>query len=222
MGKQPDSLARMTGNRWGSDVPSGGAEARARLVDAAEACIERFGLSKTTLEDVARVAEVSRATVYRYVDNRDELMIAVLLRQLDQAIEQPLDEFLVDADTPEAFAVAVADMSAYLLTTIRTSPKLSQLLQQEGRGLSATIEGAATALFAEHADDMRPRLEAALERGLLRRDRSPDEIAEFVLRSVLSLLIVDGPVRRSPAEEREFLRSFLAPALLPVPVRHDA
>ena len=36
-----------------------------RLVEAARACIARWGVRKTTLEDIAREAGVARATVYR-------------------------------------------------------------------------------------------------------------------------------------------------------------
>ena len=35
-----------------------------RLLDAAASCYARFGLAKTTAEDVAREAGVSRATLY--------------------------------------------------------------------------------------------------------------------------------------------------------------
>jgi len=44
--------------------------ARDRLLDAAEACFERSGISKTTVEDIAKQASVSRATVYRYFAGR--------------------------------------------------------------------------------------------------------------------------------------------------------
>ena len=71
--------------RWGDAVPSDTAAARERLVDAAETCIDRFGLAKTTVEDVAREAAVSRATIYRYFANRDELVLAVLLRDLERS-----------------------------------------------------------------------------------------------------------------------------------------
>jgi AcrR family transcriptional regulator len=201
--------------RWGDDAPADGEEARARLVDAAEACIDRKGLAKTTLEDVARQAKVSRATVYRYVDNRDELMLAVLLRDLDRSIETPLADFVAGADTPEAYATALADTAAYLLHTIRSSPRLRQLLQREGQGLSATIAGASDALFHEHADDLRPRLEDARRRGLVRDDLDADELAEWILRAILSLLTVAGPVARGPDEERRYLRALLGPALVP-------
>ncbi len=41
-------------------------EVRERLLQATYDCVARWGLAKTTVEDAAREAGVSRATVYRY------------------------------------------------------------------------------------------------------------------------------------------------------------
>jgi AcrR family transcriptional regulator len=60
-----------------------GVEARAR--DALLVCIARFGLSKTTLDDVARVAGCSRATLYRYFDGK-----ATLVRRTVDPVEKLL------------------------------------------------------------------------------------------------------------------------------------
>ncbi len=41
-------------------------DVRERLLQATYDCVARWGLAKTTVEDAAREAGVSRATVYRY------------------------------------------------------------------------------------------------------------------------------------------------------------
>ncbi|MGA2521246.1 MAG: TetR/AcrR family transcriptional regulator [Acidimicrobiales bacterium] len=52
---------------------------RQRILEATYACVARWGLSKTTVEDAAREAGLSRATVYRYFPGgRDELVDAVV------------------------------------------------------------------------------------------------------------------------------------------------
>ncbi|HXX91923.1 MAG TPA: TetR/AcrR family transcriptional regulator [Acidimicrobiales bacterium] len=52
---------------------------RERILGATFACVARWGLAKTTVEDAARQAGVSRATVYRYFPGgRDELVSAVV------------------------------------------------------------------------------------------------------------------------------------------------
>jgi AcrR family transcriptional regulator len=52
---------------------------RIRIVDGALACVARQGVAKTTVEDVAREAGLSRATVYRaFPDGKDSLLAAVV------------------------------------------------------------------------------------------------------------------------------------------------
>src|SRR5579864_5552439 len=52
---------------------------RQQILAATYVCVARWGLAKTTVEDAAREAGLSRATVYRYFPGgRDELIDAVV------------------------------------------------------------------------------------------------------------------------------------------------
>lgn len=52
---------------------------RERILQATYDCVARWGLAKTTVEDAAREAGLSRATVYRYFPGgREELISAVV------------------------------------------------------------------------------------------------------------------------------------------------
>jgi AcrR family transcriptional regulator len=53
------------------------AASRVRIIEAGARCLARWGIAKTTMDDVAREAGVSRATVYRAYVGKDELVIAV-------------------------------------------------------------------------------------------------------------------------------------------------
>jgi AcrR family transcriptional regulator len=54
-------------------------DTRQRIIEATYACVARRGLAKTTVEDAAKEAEVSRATVYRaFPGGREELINAVV------------------------------------------------------------------------------------------------------------------------------------------------
>src|SRR5207247_4369219 len=47
-----------------------------RLLAATYRCVERFGMGKTTIEDIVKESGVSRATIYRqFAGGRDELML---------------------------------------------------------------------------------------------------------------------------------------------------
>ena len=54
-------------------------DTRQRIVEAAYACVARHGVAKTTVEDVAKEAGMSRATVYRaFPGGRDEVINATV------------------------------------------------------------------------------------------------------------------------------------------------
>ena len=64
------------------------ASTEGRVVQAALSCIARFGLTKTTLDDIARESGVSRATIYRaFPGGRDTLLDAVLTAEIQRFFE---------------------------------------------------------------------------------------------------------------------------------------
>ncbi len=204
----------MANLRWGDQAPAGPDAARQRIIDAAATCVDRAGLTKTTVEDVARAAKVSRATVYRYFRDRDELMLDVLLDELDEAMDHPVSDFFDPLDTPHDLATAIVGVATAVLRAIREDPKLHHLLEREGPGVSATISGASRALFTTSAEALVPHLTLARERGLTRNEIDVSDAAEWILRSILSLLIIEGPEPHSPDDEQRLLEQFLIPVIV--------
>ena len=55
-----------------------------RVLDAAMGCVERFGFSKVTIDDITAASGVSRATIYRlFPGGREVLFEAMRLRELE-------------------------------------------------------------------------------------------------------------------------------------------
>src|SRR5579864_3445448 len=74
---------------------------RQQILAATYVCVARWGLAKTTVEDAARQAGVSRATVYRYFPGgRDELISAVVSWQFVEFFSRLYEE-VHDAATLE-------------------------------------------------------------------------------------------------------------------------
>lgn len=69
-----------------------------RILDATRACVEAFGVRRTTLTDVARRAGVSRPTVYRRWPDVTALVADLLTRELRQVL---LDEEKASANDPD-------------------------------------------------------------------------------------------------------------------------
>ena len=68
----------MATRRSSKNLPSDPEAARRYLLAAAESCFESYGIGRTTMEDVAEAAAVSRPTLYRYFGDRDSLIRAIV------------------------------------------------------------------------------------------------------------------------------------------------
>lgn len=204
-------MARMLRESWRSDAPSSVDDARNRLVDAAEACFTRFGVAKTTLEDIATEAGVSRATVYRYFEGgRDEIILGVVLREGKEFLEALGRR----VQREETLGDAIVEGVLYTVAAVRKNEHLALLFAPEVAGHTTSIAGASTALYELTQDFLRPIFEQARAAGQLRDGIIAEDAAEFVLRMILSLLSVAGPRARSQAKEREFLRTYCAGAIV--------
>ena len=51
---------------------------RDQILDAANECFTQLGIQRTSVQDVARMAKVSRGTIYRYFVDRDVLIAAAI------------------------------------------------------------------------------------------------------------------------------------------------
>ncbi|TDG11959.1 TetR/AcrR family transcriptional regulator [Seongchinamella unica] len=52
-----------------------------RILDAAEQCIHRFGIRRTSMGEVARVGGLSRGSIYRHFGDKENLVRGVLARR---------------------------------------------------------------------------------------------------------------------------------------------
>src|SRR4051812_36187576 len=62
-------------------------DTRARIPDAGEEAVRRFGLRRVSMAEVAELARVSRGSVYRYFPDRGTLVAAVLRRTAERFVE---------------------------------------------------------------------------------------------------------------------------------------
>jgi AcrR family transcriptional regulator len=198
--------------RWGAAAPNDPDTARDRLLDAAEACFERSGVSKTTVEDIAKQASVSRATVYRYFAGRDAVVSGVILRATERYLERVRGRVEAQPDLGSAILefVEVTIRAAHRDETIALLFTSDDSLNSVG-----IIEGTSVALFEMVAEFLRPMFSAHSDEH--RAGLPIDDAAEWILRSILSLLTVGGPKRRSRDGLDTYLRRFLLPAIIATP-----
>jgi AcrR family transcriptional regulator len=179
-----------------------------RIVDAAEDCFARFGVAKTTIEDVALAAGMSRATLYRNFDGgRDELILAVFLRDITRFFDQ--NRF--GSDVPEAVVDGIIDAVEF----IRNEPRIAGLIAPEAVGHTQTVVNqAAERVLSLCADRIRPYFSLAQEAGLLREGIEVEGAVEYLFRIIASLSL--SPLRRTDEETKAFLRAYVLPSLIPL------
>jgi AcrR family transcriptional regulator len=170
------------------------------ILDAAARLFVEQGVAATGMADVAHAAGCSRATLYRYFENRDELRTAYVHRAARRIGAGVADDVAGITDPTYRLVEAVLDAVA----RVRSDPSLavwfgpgdSTLASSMARS-SAVIETMVSAFLGDATDvDTTAR-------------------AQWVVRVVVSLLALPGGDR---ADERRLLERFVAPVVLaPVP-----
>lgn len=112
--------------RWGFGERADAEEAHRRLLDGAKFCYERLGIVSTSMADIAAQAKVTRPTVYRYFKTRNDVVGAVLKRELEllwRQLEKKLmhlecfGDFLVELLKEFLFEASRRDQFALLFST---------------------------------------------------------------------------------------------------------
>jgi len=186
-------------------------DARERLVNAAEACFERFGLRRTTIDDVAREAKVSRSTVYRYFDGRGDLIVAAYLRE-SEAVNEKVKALM---SQPGPFADRLVKATLRSINAIRSGRYLPLMLTPEGALLASKAVTASSAFYESSRETMGPFLEAAKAAGEVRAEIELDDFIEWTLRIIFSFAMFESPTKRDAKSLRRLIDTFLVPALTP-------
>jgi AcrR family transcriptional regulator len=93
---------------------SSSAPARDRIIAATLVSLARYGVAKTTLEDVAKEAGCARATVYRYFGGKQELLGAVVAHESTRILTA-IDAAAQSRDNAEDALVAMGTTAAHEL-----------------------------------------------------------------------------------------------------------
>ncbi|GED99860.1 putative transcriptional regulator, TetR family protein [Gordonia spumicola] len=176
------------------------------ILAAAAGEFAEVGVRRANMDEVARVAGVSRSTLYRRFPNKDNLLLAVANRTFEAGMERIERgvEGLGPADAViEAFATG-ADM-------VENDPLLRRVVIEdvEIRSITATVSSLFLVMVTE-------RVARTLRRaGATMPDDDLLQAVELHVRLVTSFLEspVDDPERRTPEHVRAMAAKFLAPMI---------
>jgi AcrR family transcriptional regulator len=160
-------------------------EPRERVLEAAYACVARFGMGKTTIEDVVKESGVSRASIYRlFPGGKDQLLRETVGFEMNRFFGR-LAEAVYDA--PD-FASLLEEGLVFAHRSIQEHEVLRKVLETEPERLLPLITVEQHRVLGFITAFLLPYLEREQEAGRVRPGVDLEAAAQYVARMILSLI----------------------------------
>ncbi|MGA6161644.1 TetR/AcrR family transcriptional regulator [Amycolatopsis magusensis] len=188
-------------------------EARSRILDAAYDQFCRLGIQRSTMEDVARRAGVSRITVYRRFTTKDALVEQVVRREF----RRYFDRFLIDIEQAETAADRVVLGFVSSLRAIRGNPLIGGLMEAEPDLLVPSMINDGGRTLGTVRQFVAGQLRHEQRAGTVSSELDADVVAEMMVRISASFLAIPSQVIDLDDDEQlaAVARRFLVPMLEP-------
>lgn len=180
---------------------------KAEVIEAAISCIERFGVAKTSMTDVARVLGVTRQTVHRLFETRNELIEAVADVRIEKLAAQLAREFSKFTTIEDA----IVEGSLLSLAVGRTDPILVEIQEQANHAVDQYMFRGSPKVQAVMLEIWGPVFDSARDTARLREGMTSDQAVDWI-RNVHAMLNMRNDY--SEAQQREMLANFVVPSLL--------
>lgn len=156
-------------------------------LDAAEACIRRYGWSRTSPQDIAREMGINRTTVYRALGSKDRLFPLLVAREVHRLIERAVATAARCAQDGLVGADALVELLASTIEHVRDDPTLAKILRDEPELVGAFMRDGIPSVIERFSKALGPLLQGAMRAGTL-AERDPYLMTEWMVRMSLSLL----------------------------------
>ncbi len=93
-------------------------EKKEHILSIAQKIISKFGIQKTTMDDIAKKARIGKATLYYYFKNKEDIFREVIQKE-SKILKEKIEEELRKVNTPQE------KIGAYILTRMKTIKNLS-------------------------------------------------------------------------------------------------
>src|ERR1700737_93475 len=143
-------------------APTSTDDARERILAAAERCIDRHGIRKNTMDDVACEVGLSRPSVYRYFADRDDLLIELITRHARALLDRARKSIARQSSLPDQIVESVL----YTAEHARRDPLTRHCIDPDGTSLGRRMNASGTTEIIR-AEMWDPVLDAAVANNAL-------------------------------------------------------
>jgi AcrR family transcriptional regulator len=185
---------------------------RERVLAGTYACVARFGMGKTTVDDVAKESGVSRASIYRlFPGGKDQLLREAVGWEMNRFFTRLAEQVY---DAPD-FASLLEQGLVFAHRSLMDHEVLQKVLVTEPDRLLPLLTVEQHRVLRFITAFLLPYLEREREAGRLRPGVDLEQAADYVARMLLSLIGSPGRCDMDdPAEVRQLVRAQLLGGLL--------
>lgn len=151
-----------------------------RILDAALPVFCQYGYRKTSMQDIATAAGISRAALYLKFSSKDELFRAGSIHAHQQSMAAVDAALVAPAGTFERIHAALQAFSSGLMAEIAASPRGSELFDASIELVGDVVQQAREDLTARLANTLR-EAEPTGEISLSLADTTPEHVATLLL-----------------------------------------
>ena len=185
-----------------------------RILVAAEQCVTRLGIRRTSMTDVAAQAGVSRGAVYFHFTDKASLVDAVMARIAGQ--------FVASSEAAVRTGTCLADQVAEAAVFIRLSAgeriPIRPLPADDEQLLATLLTASSRHLTDEWVDFWLPFLDDAEDRGEIRPGLDRRGVGEWIVRLLMSFAVMPAVTfdADDPQSVRNFVRTYAVAGLAPL------
>ncbi|MBX0357264.1 TetR/AcrR family transcriptional regulator [Halobacillus sp. Nhm2S1] len=175
---------------------------REEIREAARQSFSIFGYKATTMDQVAKAANVGKGTIYNFFQNKEELfqdIIAELLLEMKGKAESVMDD---ERSLKENVHLALIELLQY-----RKSHQLTVKLVYEAREIgTAAVKEALQNVEALILEYLKDKIRTAVAEGDIRE--CDPEITAFMMLKLYTALIIDWEEAHDPLSKEKILHLF--------------
>lgn len=174
-------------------------------LDAAARCFARHGISRTSMNDIARELRVSRSSTYRQLGSIDRAVRLLISREVRQLVTETLPAALARAAGPEVVLTMLEEVIGF----VRDHPVVQKVIADEPELIGPYLLTDVPVVTDQVVGLVAPLLAQAMDAGLVRH-QDPMVLAGWLARIAIAMLLdpVDEPLR-------PMLEQLLLPVLEP-------
>lgn len=177
------------------------------IIEAAVKCFERYGPQRTSMDDIAEAAGISRKTLYRMFDSRPMLVQSVLQSRFAETSKKTQARIA----KATSFEEALLEGSVTAISEVRKDTLANEIiLKSTDHTLEQFLIRGNDRTYKANLDTWKASIDKGRAEGVIKPNLSDSRIIDIIA-SIYALLAIRDD---SLSEQRAFIKDVLLPAII--------